>query len=337
IHPISSIHLIILFSLVIIVFEKRISKWFKLLYIPFVAFFVGSIPFFILNYTTIRSNFPPDISITDHFYMPTISTEFLFDILPLLFIALFVCLNSQRENISSSEKLTLIFLILAVILTSTAFLTSYVSWLNILELQKMSKYLFLIPLIFISNYLGNKLKSRKGYHKFLPATVFLLLLFPAIYIQPSRQYIETTIHGQRNNPDLSDDVLKTEEVENFFELCNFCRINTPRDALFLAPLYGFSSFRIYAKRGLLVSDSINSSTVFSSSFTKRWLRAYNDVKTIYDYSGEALIRKFIKAYNVDYMIIKKSSIPIDWEKKTVFLKVFSNERYILLAFDKSFK
>jgi hypothetical protein len=332
--PISSIHLFILFCLTMIILEKRITKWFKMIYLPVFAFLTGSFPFLIQNCSFIDTEkLSLNFSFLDLYQSTTISNKFLFDIIPILIIALFICFQYSKDKVSHSEKLILIILVFSIIISMTYMISPYISWLKLFQFNEMSKFYFLISFIFAANYLGNKFTTRTGYHKFLPALVILILLFPGTYIHPLENYLETLgeVQAHVKNDDSESDVsFSTREVEDFLEMCEYCKKNTPINTLFLLPPRGMSSFRVYARRSMVINTEYKLLDIFSYSFVEKWILMKNKVESLYNKPEESNLREFIKNNRIDYIIFDKRVCARDWERKINLQVIFSNKLYFIV-------
>jgi len=333
-----SIHLFILITIVAFIIEKRISKWIKIIYIPVCSFIIGTIPYLILNFSYIKDgNFPFGSNIPDINNVPLLSSRLLFDIIPILIIAIFICLQYPKEKISLEEKLILGLLILSIIIPLISlFLNEFIFW-KAFKFNEISRYFYMTSLIFVSFYLGHTIKSRSGYHKFLPILVVLILLFPATYIHPVRSYFEFLIGKQvvSVSPERASSIPQ-QEIKDFLEMCVFCLEKTGKDSIFLInPSYSYS-FRLYAKRSMVISADYKMHKNFSKSLYEKWHDLFNEVNLLYGNPSTSQIKEFARNHKIDYVIIGKSSNTLMLENSKDLDMVFSNQRYLVIQTSKFF-
>lgn len=54
-----------------------------------------------------------------------------------------------------------------------------------------------------------------------------------------------------------------------------------KEALFIVPPDGFSIFRVYGRRGIVVSDKDGRSSPYSATFAKKWYNEYKEMIKVY--------------------------------------------------------
>jgi hypothetical protein len=82
----------------------------------------------------------------------------------------------------------------------------------------------------------------------------------------------------------------------FTDLCHWVDLNTPVEALFLAPT-DWNPFRVYARRGLVVS--------WKGTEWPGWAERYAMVQSLYDCPDAGAFVETATAYAVDYVVVMR--------------------------------
>jgi hypothetical protein len=332
-YPYFSIHLFLILMITALIQEKRLTLWIKRMYLPAIVFIISLVPLVLLNLSYLKSDLTFFMTIEKCLPDKSVFTNrFLFDILLMLVISIFTCIYYFKKTITGNDKMILYFILITIIFSSITFLVHDFPIINLIKPWLCSIYFYMIPLIFISSHLGTHFQNKASFHKFLPALVILIILFPSTYIHPLRSYLEILIQGRES--DLSKDdknrLISPRDIQDFIDLCNYCKINSPHDALFLVPPVGFGSFRFYAERSILLSSEVYSRINIFDPISKTWCEKYKDTKSIMSNPDKNFIKDFAGKNKIDFIVIDKEALPAGFENKIGFKVEFCSEKYVLL-------
>jgi hypothetical protein len=97
----------------------------------------------------------------------------------------------------------------------------------------------------------------------------------------------------------------------FLDLCRWAASATATDALFLSPPGAWSSFRLYARRGLYVTFKDGAVTVFSGARAIEWFDRERQARRLYEPAHQHELPAFAAARGIDYVIQARTDRPLD--------------------------
>ncbi|MEW6743114.1 MAG: DUF6798 domain-containing protein [Planctomycetota bacterium] len=107
--------------------------------------------------------------------------------------------------------------------------------------------------------------------------------------------------------------------DTFHEMASVVRERTPVDAVFLLPPRGFSPFRLYARRAVVVLGEDSVVGLYDAETLRLWLERLTTVVAAYEDTEAAALTGAAQRYGADFIVLRPGdpalgNAPLLWEK-----------------------
>jgi hypothetical protein len=182
-----------------------------------------------------------------------------------------------------------------------------------LELLRISRYVFALSFAPTAALLAGGLASRRITLKAIAALVLMALI---ILSRPELWYVGYLT--SRSETALAATGRAEEEIpldlDGIRDVAEWARVNTPTDALFLAPV-DWALFSVYGQRSLVATAKA------SWAAPNRYL----EVKALYEERDADALAEAAEAYGADYVVVVPGLRPPGWRL------AYENELYAVFA------
>lgn len=300
-----------------------------------ISLVIGSLPFFIRYLPTGALSTPNDLKLVEYRTPGALRPDahevienafFLF--LPAIF-GLAGFLRKRRIGLVDNDWFLIHFFAATLLIASAGLLSAFFPFLLRLHLLRSFQYIYL-GLIFYSGILIYSLLKQKG----RPFKLFGGLALAVFFLPwPNAAYRLVSYARDKTSPSLQ--VSGYEETEpavmpehdwgSFYGLCAWCKENTSVGARFIVPPDDFSIFRVYARRGVVVTPKDGACVQISRDCGSEWLARYKEIQQLYANLSQGGILVAAKKYNAGFIVV-------EGEAKGVALPVaFKNRRYTVYS------
>ncbi len=312
IHPLTAAHLAALFSVTFLFLgRKNLPGTVKTLVYSLVAFVVGLSPYLVSGPAALQPIFgraAPPIEIfqfrAGSLLIPGFRTirwvGFYLTIPVLLAIPGFL---KARTDPSFRHRETLVILLGSILVLSIVGNLAVQTSNNLLRLQPIRIFVYIYLVLFCYAAVTLKeLLDKKRWKTFAVCGLLLLVPFNSL---------EGMIKEWRGKP---GKIYSYQRDGKFLDLAAWAEANTDRDDLFLTPL-DMSAFRIYAKRGIVVSMKGGGVSIMSKDFAMEWWKRYQDLNEVYTGGDTDLFLKVAVRYGAKYIVTprgKSLAVPLEF-------------------------
>jgi len=344
INPISALHLAVIFGLTLI-FIDRSTKTVKIMPLLCLASAVGALPLLINLVPSIAQgavDVPSEISnyrVRSSIIAPGQAVIIGVDMITLLLAGLLGSSAKRKRGLTKYDSILRYFVISTLVIVLSHLMTMVGIKAHVFRPLRAIKYLYLYGYIYGACAVTYLLKQKSLLKKACAVSIAVILCLPAgLIARRTLISLKPYFVSQGNVDSNQEDADKYEEHrvnlggdwDSFYDLAGWCSLYTGKDALFLVPPRGFSIFRTYSKRGIVVSwkDGAQAVALPSGRSAELWYDTYKHVSELYTKNEATLFLDAAGEYKADYIIVDKS-------KNHMTLPVcYQNSRYCVyrLAF-----
>jgi hypothetical protein len=328
-HPLSALHLALLLCLALI----WLNPWGTTLVINTLVvatgFSLGAF-WYIMQYINFQASLPSVEIINYRFAyltLPAFSNFIAFGFnnfaIPLSFAIaglLSGAYSNQDNTLSVVKKCFLISILLAL---STVVSKIYPKYM-IYQVMRISGTIYLFAFTLGSLFLiGLKKKETLGSY----ATIFFIFLILFIFTDFRSNFyrLQKIIRGEISSQLVisKQNIYQAPHKDAFMDLCQWVVAHTSKNSLFLVPPDGFNTFRIYSKRGIIVSYKDGGAAIYNKAYAATWYQMYQQVKQLYHTKNVDHLLNFAKKNKVNFLVDDRSDQI--WELPIAY----QNEYYIV--------
>lgn len=308
IHPLSALHLTLLLCIIMLWMDNFGTTSLKNISVAVSGFSLGA-SWYLFQYANFQLSLPPADIINYRFAylaVPSFYNFLAFGFNNFAIPLSFAFMGLFFKTYPSMDK--------TFLLVKKGFFTSIILTLSVILAQIYPKYL-IYQVMRVSGYiyffaftLGSmclvKLKKRET----LSAYAFIIFIFFVLLIFTDFKSNLFRFHKVVKGDIASQMVLSKQNIYQtayknaFWDLCNWTVNNTPKNSLFLVPPDGFNSFRIYSKRGIVVSFKDGGAGIYNKAFAVNWYEVYQQVKRLYITKNVDALNSLMTKKGVDFVV-----------------------------------
>jgi hypothetical protein len=308
VHPLSALHLTLLLCFTMIWMDSFGSTLVKNILVAASGFSLGAF-WYIFQYINFQTSLPPAEIINYRFpylTLPAYSNYITFGFNNFAIPLSFAIAGLYTGTYSNKDKTLLVvkksFLSSIILPLSAVFSKIYPKYM-IYQVMRVSGYIYLFALTLGSFYLVRlKKKGTLGSYTFIIFIFFMLLIFTDFKSNLLR--FHKMVKGQVGSQMVlsKQNIYQAPHKNAFMDLCEWVVNNTSKTSLFLVPPNGFNSFRIYSKRGIVVSFKDGGAAIYNKAYAVTWYEVYQQVKQLYITKNVDDLISFTRKKEVDFLV-----------------------------------